>query len=278
MPPNAPHGHARGLVEAQNVRSLGPSAILLRRWISRLVAIALALGAGPLWSIDYAREGRWAQEITPAIVVGEPVYLGPVSGHKFLAIYENPPKAKAAVIVVHGAGVHPDWGLINILRSKLPESGYATLAVQMPVLAADAKPDQYPPTFPEASERLQAAVGFLRAKGHARIAIVSHSLGARMSNHYLVNAAEPEIAAWASIAISGGAFTAPERLALPILDLYGERDFAAVLNGADQRASTLKRLRESAQVQIAGADHFFHGKEGEMVGWVKEFLDRVLTR
>ena len=246
--------------------------------IAALAAVAYTLSAGPLWSIDYAREGRWAQEITPSIVVGEPVHLALDSGHKFLAIYESPPKAKAAVIVVHGAGVHPDWGLINVLRSKLPESGYATLAVQMPVLAAGAKVDQYPPTFPEASERLQVAVRFLRAKGHARIAIVSHSLGARMSNHYLVNTAEPGIAAWACLTISGGAFMAPERLALPILDLYGEHDFAAVRNGVDQRASTLKRLHGSAQVQIAGADHFFQGKESEMVGWVKEFLDRVLGR
>jgi DNA-binding CsgD family transcriptional regulator len=39
------------------------------------------------------------------------------------------------VIVVHGLGVHPDRGLINPLRSQLAEQGYATLPVQMPVLA-----------------------------------------------------------------------------------------------------------------------------------------------
>ena len=52
----------------------------------------------------------------------------------------------------------------------------------MPVLAADARGEQYPPLFAEAVERLQAAVAFLRDKGHRKIAVVSHSLGARMSN------------------------------------------------------------------------------------------------
>jgi pimeloyl-ACP methyl ester carboxylesterase len=245
----------------------------------RFLVLALAFVAPWVWPIDYAREQRWAQEITPAILVGEPVYLSLASGHKFLAIYENPAKPKAAVIVVHGAGVHPDWGLINILRSKLPESGYATLSVQMPVLAADAKAEQYPPTFPEASERLRVAVEFLRTKGHKRIAIAAHSLGASMSNHFLVNDPKPGIAAWASLGIVGnGEFEQPQRLAIPILDLYGERDYPQVLAAADARAAVLRRIKGSAQIQIEGADHFFNGKETEMVRWVKEFLDRVLTR
>jgi dienelactone hydrolase len=242
------------------------------------LALVLALLWAPAWSIDYAREQRWAQEITPGILVGDPVYLALSSGHKFLAIYENPAKAKAAVIVVHGAGVHPDWGLINTLRSKLPESGYATLSVQMPVLAADAKAEQYPPTFPEAAERLRVAAEFLRGKGHGRIGIVSHSLGARMSNHFLVSVPKPGIAAWASLGIGGGEFAAPERLALPILDLYGERDLPPVLAGADKRAAILKTLKGSAQIQVAGADHFFAGKEDEMLRWVREFLDRSFAR
>jgi len=241
-------------------------------------ALFLALLWAPVWAIDYAREQRWAQEITPSILVGDPVYLTLASGHKYLAIFENPAKSKAAVIVVHGAGVHPDWGLINTLRSKLPESGYATLSVQMPVLAADAKAEQYPLTFPEAVERLRIAAEFLRGKGHSRIAIVSHSLGARMSNQFLVSVPNPGIAAWASVGIGSGEFATPERLALPVLDLYGERDLPLVLAGADKRASVLRGMKGSAQIQVAGADHFFNGKEAEMLRWVKEFLDRSFAR
>lgn len=245
--------------------------------IATLLLLAAVCG-GPS-AADYAREKRWADEITPAILVGDPLYLTLASGHRFLAIYENPRSARAAVVVVHGAGVHPDWGLVNTLRSRLPESGYATLSVQMPVLAAGVPPEQYAPTFPEAVERLARAVQFLRDRGHGRIAIVSHSLGARMANEYLVAAAnDPAVSAWASLGINGGEFTAPARLRLPVLDLYGERDFPPVLAQVSGRAAVLARLPGSAQIEVAGADHFYNGKEDEMLRWVRGFLDRALAR
>jgi pimeloyl-ACP methyl ester carboxylesterase len=245
-----------------------------------LVAAAFVLAGLPhahAQSADYAREQRWAQEITPAILVGEPVHLKLASGRTFLAIHTGVAKARGAVIVVHGVGVHPDWGLINTLRSALPEAGYATLSIQMPVLAADARPDQYPATFPEATERLRTAAAWLRGRGHRAIAIVSHSMGARMSNEFLVTTPQPEIAAWVAIGLSG-AFVRPERLRLPVLDLHGGGDLPAVLTGAARRAETLRAIPGSSQVQVNGADHFFHDHEAELLQWVRRFLDRTLAR
>src|SRR5450759_5775644 len=126
---------------------------------------------------DYAREKRWAEEITPGLVVGDAIYLAQKSGRKFLAIYTEAAQPRAAVIVVHGLGVHPDWALIGALRSGLADQGYATLSVQMPVLAADAKGEDYRDLFPDAAERLGAAVAFLKARGHRKIALASHSMG-----------------------------------------------------------------------------------------------------
>jgi alpha/beta superfamily hydrolase len=48
------------------------------------------------------------------------------------------------------------------------------LSVQMPVLAADARGDQYPPLYAQAAERLRAAVAFLRGSGQIRIAGADH--------------------------------------------------------------------------------------------------------
>jgi pimeloyl-ACP methyl ester carboxylesterase len=257
------------------VHDSGDMTMLAR--IGVLLLLAAVCAEAP--AADYAREKRWADEITPAILVGDPVYLTLASGHRFLAIYENPKAARAAVVVVHGAGVHPDWGLVNTLRSRLPESGYATLSVQMPVLAPGVPPEQYAPTFPEAVERLTRAMEFLRARGHRRIAIVSHSLGARMANEYLVAATvDPAVSAWASLGLNGGEFTTPARLRLPVLDLYGERDFPAVLASASGRAAVLARLPGSAQIEVAGADHFYNGREDEMLRWVRGFLDKALRR
>lgn len=241
------------------------------------VAFAAAL-LSPLPSLaqaDYAREQRWADEITPAIVVGDPIRLALASGRRFLAIYTPNASAAAGVIVVHGLGVHPDWALIGTLRTRLAEQGYSTLSIQMPVAAADAKGDQYPPLFPEAAERLSAAVAFLRGKGLKKVAIVSHSMGSRMTNYFLNHAGESRIDAWVAIGISGE-FTEPATLKAPVLDLYGEKDLPAVLAGAEKRAAEIRGIRGSGQLQVTGAEHFFSGKEDELVGYVRRFLDRSL--
>jgi alpha/beta superfamily hydrolase len=259
------------------VRVAIASAPLLARV---LTAAAFAL-SGMSWTqaqtADYAREQRWAQEITPAIIVGEPVKLALASGRTFLAIHTGVAKPRAALIVVHGMGVHPDWGLINTLRSALPEAGYATLSIQMPVLAADARPEDYPATFAEATQRLRAAAAWLRVRGYATVAIVSHSLGARMSNAFLVSTPQPEISAWVAIGLSGQ-LEQPQRLRLPVLDLHGSRDLPAVLAAAAARAETLRAIPASSQVQVSGANHFFNDHEDQLLQWVRRFLDRTLAR
>jgi len=246
----------------------------LRLWLVFALLLAPALAFA---QADYAREKRWADEITPAILVGDPVYLTLPSGRKFLAIHAPNPKAAAGVIVVHGRGVHPDAGLINPLRSQLSEQGYATLSVQMPVLAAEVTGEQYPPLFPEAAERLQAAVAYLRGKGMRKVAIVSHSMGSRMANYFLNHAGDARVDAWVAIGILGE-YTEPGTLKAPVLDLYGEHDFPAVLESAARRADALRKLRGSGQVQVAGADHFFAGMESELVRRVRQFLDSRLRR
>ena len=237
------------------------------------VVVALLVSSACLAQANYAREKRWADEISPGLVVGDAIYLAQKSGHKFLAIYTTVPQPRAAVIVVHGLGVHPDWALIGALRSGLADQGYATLSVQMPVLAADAKADAYAPLFPDAADRLQTAVAFLKAKGHRKIAIASHSLGSRMSNFFLVGTPDHGVAAWISIGIVPGEFAEPGKLRLPVLDIYGERDFPQVLQQAEARANVLRTLRGAAQIEVVGADHYFTGREGELTRQVKLFLD-----
>ena len=248
--------------------------------IAKVVALFLVLQLAPTQAhaqADYAREKRWADEITPAILVGDAFYLAQKNGHKFLAIWAPNPKAVSGVIVVHGLGLHPDWGLINPLRSQLSEQGYATLSVQMPVLAAEIRGEQYPPLFPEAAERLAAAVAFLRGKGLKKVAIVSHSMGSRMTNYFLNRAGDARIDAWVAIGILGE-FTEPATFRAPVLDLYGEKDQPAVLGNAEKRAAAIRGIRGSGQFEVAGADHYFAGMENELVRRVKQFLDSRLTR
>lgn len=239
-----------------------------------LLALVLALASlGSFAQADYAREQRWADEITPSILVGDPVQLELPTGRKFLGIYAPNSKAQAGIVLVHGLGMHPDWGPVHPLRSQLSEQGYATLSVQMPVLAAGIPGEQYSPLFPEAAARIAAAVQYLRGKGHGKIAIISHSYGARMTNVLLNRKDAPAISAWVAIGIMGE-YTQPATFKAPVLDIYGEKDFPAVLELAPRRANAIKTVRGSAQVSVAGADHFFTGMDNELVRSVKPFLDR----
>ncbi len=240
------------------------------RHLTLILAACLSLSA---LAADYAREKKWADEILPAVLVGEPVWLEGMKGHRFLGLYTPATGAKAAVIVVHGIGVHPDWGLISHLRQHLPDHGYSTLSIQMPVLAADARGDAYPPTFPDAAVRLGRAAAWLKAKGYGKVAIVSHSLGSRMSYVHLTRDSGKEIAAWVSIGSPGAEDWS--RLRLPVLDIYGEHDLAAVLQQAGKRAKALRHPK-SAQIRAAGADHFFEGQDAALLDYVRGYLDKTL--
>lgn len=235
--------------------------------------LLLQLLLGTAWGADYAREMKWADEITPSIVTGDPVYLE-ARNHKFLTIYTEAPNAKVALVIVHGLGVHPDWNLIGVMRSQLAEAGYTTLSVQMPVLKNEAKGEDYPPTFPEAAQRLDQAVAFLRAKGYKKIAIVSHSMGSRMSHYYLSHAKGHPVDAWVAIGM-GGAETY-RGMGIPVFDLFGEHDLPIVLNGAAKRAASLKGSAHSAQTMAPKTDHFFTGHDAELVKYVKDYLDKAL--
>lgn len=222
---------------------------------------------------DYAREKKWADEIVPGLVVGDPVYLQTPRGHhKFLTLFTPVDGTDKAAVVVHGMGIHPDWGMVGTLRTELADRGFATLSIQMPILAADAQGEAYPPTFPEAAERIAEAVAFLKAKGYAQIAIVSHSMGSRMSRVYLAGKPDPAVKSWASLGISQDDYQAVK---LPVLDLYGDNDLPAVLSNAAKRKATLP-AGGSKQVVVGHADHFFTGREGEMVEAVADFLKATL--
>ena len=247
----------------------------MRVW---LISLLLAVSAPSFAASDYEREKRWDDEITPGIVVGDAVYLEQKNQHKFLGLYTESAQAKTAVVVVHGTGIHPDWGMIGKLRQRLPDFGYTTLSIQMPVLAVEAKPEAYAAHLPEAVERLQLAVAFLKSKHYKRIALVSHSMGSRMSHAFMARN-PPEVDAWVAIgmptAFGTDAAITYGGIKAPVLDLYGAHDLPQVLSGVAKRKASLKGNRESKQVMIPDTDHFFADREEPMIKVVKDFLDGV---
>jgi pimeloyl-ACP methyl ester carboxylesterase len=226
-------------------------------------------------SQDYEREKRWADDILPTLMVGDAVWLEQKNGHRFLNLFIDNKSPKGAIIVAHGRGWSPDFELYGTLRTRLAEEGYATLSIQLPVLPSTAILGLYVPLYPDARERFQLAVDFLKSKGYKNIAIVSHSLGATMANQYLIRTDDTTVKAWVFIGILQG-LEEMYRIKIPVLDVFGGNDWTITMWGADERKKQILRNPGSAQVMVPKAKHFFEGHEDELVKIITGFLDRNL--
>ena len=242
--------------------------------VALFVLAATASASAAAARADIAREARWAEQVVPQIVVGDAVWLATAEHPRVLALYTEPPaRTRDAVIVVHGLGVNPDWNLIGVLRTALADAGFATLSVQMPVLAADAPRDAYADLFADAGARLSAAVSWLRDKGYARLAVVSHSMGASMTNAWLADPKAPAIDAWVPVGMFAD-FAAPPRQ--PVLDVVAERDFADVLAKSGTRASRLRNDGCSRALVVDGTDHYFGDAAARLAAAIAPFIAKAL--
>lgn len=240
------------------------------------------------YATDEAKEKRWAQQISDALLTGEAVWLPRKSG-KFLAIYtENQgPKVYGAVILLHGIGAHPDWPeVIHPLRTELPEFGWSTLSIQMPVLDNDKKAHDYIPLLDEVAERINAAITFLKQKKIENTVIMGHSLGTIMSTHYLANSPRTKLQAYVGISMGEidnnkaktpmGNIASLRKINIPVLDIYGSEDVVSVTVNARARKNAAARAGNTQyqQVVIQGADHFYRGYETQLVKRIRSWLQK----
>ena len=242
-----------------------------------------------LMASDFAKEKRWADQIVDDIMVGEAEWLQ-VGTHKFLGIYTKNTTAKllGGVIVLHGIGIHPNWvDVVQPLRSDLPGIGWQTIALQMPVLKNEAKTEDYAPLFSGVSPRIKAAITFLKSNGVKNIVIVAHSLGSTMGAYYMASNTDPSVKAFVSVSASGsfgndapGYLNSLSKIKAPVLDIYGSEDLPEVLNVTLKKAEIAKAAgnKHYGQVKIEGADHFFYGKNDELVkqvtDWIKAYAEK----
>ena len=238
------------------------------------VAVIVTTGVAQAQFADDAREDRWAQQVVPQVVVGDVVWLSTPQRARVLALFTDAQPRKGGVIIVHGFGVHPDWGLNGVLRVELADRGFATLSVQMPVLSADKTRELYRPLLGVAGDRVAAALRDLRGRGIAKVAIVSHSIGGSIVDAYLARPDALPVAAWIPIGMLADFARAPR---MPILDIIAERDFAEVVASGVLRAPQLPRDRCSRVVTVAGADHYFGRSTDNLAAQIVPFLDRVFA-
>jgi hypothetical protein len=245
---------------------------VLRGWFFSALFVCAAFTSNAFAQTDGPREARLRAEVEPSIVVGDSVTLNTDEGRGFFAIHTEGKDKRIAFVLAHGVGVHPDHGLIGRLRVLLNDAGYSTLSIQMPVRPKETvDAAEYVATFPDATKRIATAHTWLRARGHEKIVLVSHTMGSWMSNVYFQNTPGSPYAAWVAISVTGR-FLALKDNALPVLDLYASDDIEVVRSRAWLRRLHMLLWPQSQQVVIDGSDPQFTGKEGVVARNIIEFL------
>ena len=232
---------------------------------------------------DLERERRLEAEIVDMIVDGEPVHLD-ADGHSFLGIHTEADDGGSprAVIVLHGRGFHPDWPDVAApLRSELPEHGWDTLSLQMPVLGKSARYYDYVPIFPAAFPRIRAGIEFLRGQGADPIVLAAHSCSAHMAMAFVRRHGDAGFDGFVGMGMGATDIGQPMRepfplqaMSVPVLDLFGDEDYRSVLREAPARLAAIRTAGNprSAQRIVPGADHFFDDRDEELVDAVAEWL------
>ena len=231
---------------------------------------------------DYSREARINEQIEPYLFDGDAVWL--FDGEReFLSVYIEADDSRGAVILLHGRDVHLDEEeLIGPLRVGLSEHGWDTLSVQMPVLEKGKTYLDYLPILKYAHPRIEAAIRYLAEQGATRIVLAAHSCGVHMANDWMNSTSDPPIDGYIAMGLGttdiGQDLQTPfpiGNLAIPVLDIYGTREYPRPLEMVPYRQELLKQNGNpmSMQIPVEGATHFFRGYGQVMVEKLAEWLD-----
>jgi alpha/beta superfamily hydrolase len=246
------------------------------RWVLNAILIAFfALLLQSANAQDYEREARWEDQVVSQLVVGDAVKIRASSGKEFLGLFTKGQDKAKAIILLHGVGTHPDFGVTGQLRASLNDLGYTTLAIQLPVQHKEAKlEDYYPKVFSDAKDRIAQSIAWLNTKGFDKPVLLSHSMGSWMANEYLdENFSKNTISAWVCMSLTGGYSWKMRSYTIPILDVYAENDIVPAVSSAGRRKIAL--LSEgSSQYKVVGAGPDYSGHTTTLSKQIQQFIER----
>lgn len=210
------------------------------------------------------QEAAWSEILTKSVDSNKINWLN-TPDEKFIALYRDDTTGtlQGGVILLHDMGTHPDWpDVIAPLRQSLPQHGWATLSIQLPVFDKDGQVSNYAGTLASVSARIRAAIKHFRDLGNSNIVLLGHGLGAAMGAAFLTSNENNGVAAFVGISMPTyqdgeewmDLLKSIEKFNLPMLDVYGSNDFTSVTQNADKRAQAARRggLRATRTKQLTG--------------------------
>lgn len=255
-------------------------------YIQALVLLYITGFFPPAYASDIAKEKRMRDQVADYVMDGEVVLLK-ADSNEFLSIYmesdEQP--VKGSIIIIHGRGYHPNWPeLVYPLRTGLPEYGWNTLSIQMPVLSNQSSFYDYLKILPQSHPRFESAVKFLKEKGAENIIILAHSCGVHMAFDWLHKNPASGISAFIGVGMGSTDYGQPmlkpfalEDIKIPVLDIRGENDFPAVHRNAQRRLNRIKQAGNSKSQQrvVAKSDHYFTDRGDVLLKEVTDWLNTL---
>ncbi|MDX1519762.1 MAG: alpha/beta fold hydrolase [Gammaproteobacteria bacterium] len=257
----------------------------------KVFLLALCLATSVTHAYDRDRELLIAERLQERIKVGKPVWLG--SGEQeFLAIHteQMTPEPLGAIILLHGLGAHPDWPIvISPLRKSLPQRGWITVSIQLPVLSPEDNIEAYGKTLDEAVRRIDLTMEYLAGQEIEPVILLGYSFGGATAFHYVAGQenGKPALIGVAGVSALAQPFLRPpldllekiSAISIPALDIYGSRDFKEVVDqAADRRLAASKGENPwYEQIEIEGADHSFSGLGTVLTKRISGWLKKLIT-
>lgn len=241
--------------------------------------------------MDRDWEKQISEKLAAEVKAAEVLWLD-AKGDNFLGLYNRHTSevAHGAAIILHAMGGHADWPqTISPIRTLLPDHGWTTLSIQLPVIAPENQIEDYGKTLQQAAERIKAALRLLGKRKFLSIVVIGHSFGAASTLAYLEKEGKlkkQKVTALVAIGLHDYAFVKPsldllgliEKSTIPVLDIYGSRDFKKVIKQAPDRRLAAKKGNnlQYTQMEIEGADHYFNKMENVLVKRIRGWLDKTL--
>lgn len=240
-------------------------------------------------SSDLEREKFIAERLKDRVKIGEPIQLGP-DGEEIFSLFTEQtslPEAKGVAIILHGMGGHPDWPeVVTLLRKALPQQGWSTLSIQMPVLSPEDAIEGYGETVTEAGQRIKTAVEFLKEKNYLNIVVIGYSFGAATAVKQLATDSAG-VLGMVGISMLAQPFLSPRlllldelaKLNIPVLDVYGSIDRDSIVEAAPDRRLSARKAENAfyKQIEIDGADHTYSGVEDVLIKRIRAWLDKLIV-
>lgn len=188
---------------------------------------------------------------------------------------------RGGLILLHGQNGNAD-GLdaIGPLRLGLSEAGWDTLSLQLPSTYRDADRARWLARGPQIVARLTSSIDWLKGRDIGTRAIVAQGASGAIALQWTVTQNAQGVRALVMISTPLTAADEIDGLAalrqskLPVLDIYAERDVAAVLDTAPARRLAARDAKNTGfrQKVVAGATPGFRGLEAGLLADIRAWL------